>query len=47
MIGPHDMLIAATALESGHSVATLNRDEFRRVPGLSLTDVKAFIVARK
>lgn len=46
MIGSHDMLIAATALECGHSVATLNRDEFRRVPGLSLTDVRAFVVAR-
>jgi tRNA(fMet)-specific endonuclease VapC len=45
MIGPHDLLIAATALEGGHTVATLNRDEFRRVPGLSLANVKAFVIA--
>lgn len=46
-IGPHDMLIAATALESGHWLATFNRDGFRRVPGLSLKNVRALIVGRK
>jgi len=34
MIGPHDMLVAATALAHGHALATLNRREFARVPGL-------------
>lgn len=45
LIGPYDMLIAATALECGHSLATLNRDEFERVDGLDLLDVKPFLVA--
>ncbi len=35
-IGPHDMLIAATALARGESLATLNHQEFKRVPGLRL-----------
>jgi predicted nucleic acid-binding protein len=43
-IGPHDLLIAATALERGHSVVTLNLDEFYRVPGLQVSDVKKFIL---
>jgi tRNA(fMet)-specific endonuclease VapC len=33
-IGERDLLIAATALANGHSVVTLNRGEFERVPGL-------------
>lgn len=41
-IGPHDMLIAATALTLGYSVATLNVAEFQRVPGLRLLDVAQF-----
>ena len=39
MIGPHDMLIAATALAAGFRLATLNRKEFKRVPGLVLVDL--------
>lgn len=39
MIGPHDLLIGATALATGHSVATLNRREFALVPGLRLADI--------
>lgn len=35
-IGPHDLIVAATALALGWSVATLNRAEFERVPGLTL-----------
>lgn len=38
-IGPHDALIAATALARGDPVATLNHSEFARVPGLRLLDV--------
>lgn len=36
MIGPHDLLIAATALARGEALATLNHREFARVPGLRL-----------
>lgn len=43
IIGPHDMMIAATALAEGHSLATLNQDEFARVPGLSLASVSDFL----
>jgi tRNA(fMet)-specific endonuclease VapC len=35
-IGPHDLLVAATALSLGFSLATLNEEEFKRVPGLTL-----------
>jgi tRNA(fMet)-specific endonuclease VapC len=34
MIGPHDLLVGATALAHGYALATLNRREFARVPGL-------------
>ena len=43
IIGPHDLLIAATALARGEKLATLNRAEFRRVPGLQLANVNAFL----
>ncbi|MDX1999063.1 MAG: type II toxin-antitoxin system VapC family toxin [Thermoanaerobaculia bacterium] len=33
-IGPHDLLIAATALSRGAAVATRNRREFERIDGL-------------
>ena len=39
MIGPYDLLIAATALARGDSLATLNRQEFKRVAGLQLVDL--------
>ncbi|HUQ18245.1 MAG TPA: type II toxin-antitoxin system VapC family toxin [Gemmatimonadaceae bacterium] len=39
MLGPHDMLIAATALARGESLATLNHQEFKQVPGLRLVKV--------
>ena len=42
MIGPHDLLIAATALSFGFSVATLNQKEFQRVPGLNLINTEPF-----
>jgi tRNA(fMet)-specific endonuclease VapC len=35
-IGPYDLLVAATALSLGFSLATLNKQEFNRVPGLIL-----------
>jgi tRNA(fMet)-specific endonuclease VapC len=36
VIGPHDLIIAATAVAAGWKVATLNGREFSRVPGLSV-----------
>lgn len=41
-IGPYDMLVAATALANDFQVATLNRREFQRVPGLALVDLAPF-----
>ncbi len=34
MIGPHDVILAATALERGDAVATFNARHFEVVPGL-------------
>lgn len=34
MIGPHDLLVGATALAHGHALATRNWRAFSRVPGL-------------
>lgn len=45
MIGPHDLLIAATALARGDSLATLNSGKFERVPGLKLVNVDRFLVS--
>ncbi len=36
MIGPHDLLIAASALAFGYKVMTFNVSEFERVPGLNV-----------
>jgi tRNA(fMet)-specific endonuclease VapC len=38
LIGPHDLLIAATALHYDYAVTTLNLAEFRQVPGLKVID---------
>ena len=38
MIGPMDLLIAATALSRGATLVTNNRKEFARVHGLRLAD---------
>lgn len=42
-IGPHDMLIGATALARGDTLATLNVREFQRVAGLRLLPVEPFL----
>ena len=42
-IGPHDLLIAATALAQGFVLATLNQREFGRVPGLRLVATEGFL----
>jgi len=34
MIGPHDLILAATAMAHGHDVLTDNVREFQRVPGI-------------
>ncbi len=39
MIGERDLHIAATAKANGHGVATLNRGEFERVPGIILVEI--------
>lgn len=36
VIGPHDMILAATALERGDAVATFNARHFAAVPGLNV-----------
>ena len=41
-IGPHDLIIGATAVANGHELATLNTREFRRVPGLNLVPLSHF-----
>lgn len=43
MIGPHDLLIAATALQLDHVLATLNIAEFRQVPVLRLIDPAPYL----
>jgi tRNA(fMet)-specific endonuclease VapC len=42
MIGPHDLQIAAAGLALGHDLATLNVNEFQRVPGLHVVDATPF-----
>ncbi|MEK7668293.1 MAG: type II toxin-antitoxin system VapC family toxin [Gemmatimonadota bacterium] len=42
-IGPHDMLIAATALAQGHALVTMNQREFSRVPGLRLVATERYL----
>lgn len=36
MIGAHDLILAATALERGSTVATFNQRHFTQVPGLNV-----------
>jgi tRNA(fMet)-specific endonuclease VapC len=37
-IGPYDLLIAAQAVRRGTTLVTANMTEFRRVPGLKVSD---------
>ena len=41
LIGPYDLLIAATALAQGVTLVTHNIDEFKRVPDLIVEDWQA------
>lgn len=43
LIGAHNLQIAATALAAGSVLATLNQDEFHRVPALSLAPLPDFL----
>ena len=47
LIGPHNLQIAAIALRHGFSVASLNVEEFRRVPSLPLADLQPFLIHEK
>ena len=38
MIGPHDLIVAATALERGNPIITFNRKHFAQVEGLRVID---------
>lgn len=38
MIGYYDIIVAATAIEQGCSVATFNQKHFQAVPGLTVID---------
>lgn len=42
-VGAHDMIIAATCLRYDHRLATLNEEEFQRVPGLRLAKVQRYL----
>ena len=42
VIGSHNMLIAGTSLARGYGLATLNRQEFSRIPGLRLVATRYF-----
>jgi len=44
LIGPHDLQIAATALRHEFTLATLNRDEFLRVPSLRMAELKDYVI---
>jgi predicted nucleic acid-binding protein len=45
IVGPYDLLIAATALCYDHAVVTLNVSEFRQVAGVRLIDTGPFFLA--
>lgn len=47
LVGTHDMQIAAIARAQGLQVATLNADEFCRVPGLKVLDASVFRIERR
>lgn len=38
MIGPHDLIVAATAVHRRWAVGTFNADEFRRLRGLEVVE---------
>jgi tRNA(fMet)-specific endonuclease VapC len=38
LVGAHDLIIAATAIEHGYKLVTTNRREFERIEGLQVID---------
>ena len=44
MIGAHDLIIAATTLNHGFSLITLNDKEFKQVPGLKILSLLPALV---
>ena len=42
LIGPHDMLVGATAVAQGYALATVNQREFARIPGLRFVPTERF-----
>jgi len=42
LIGPHDMLVGATAVAQGYALATLNQRELARIPGLRFVPTERF-----
>jgi tRNA(fMet)-specific endonuclease VapC len=44
IVGPYDLLIAATANQYGYAVVTLNLAEFRRITGLRVIDPAPYLV---
>lgn len=44
LIGAHDLFIAATCVQAGDSLATLNRKEFSRVAELQLTECDPWVI---
>ena len=42
LVGPHDMLIGATALARGDGLATLNVREYSRIPGLHVLPLERY-----
>lgn len=45
-VGAHDLMIGATAMARGESVATLNGAEFARIPGLRLLALDRYLIDR-
>lgn len=43
VIGPHDLLIAASAVARGYGVASMNRAEFARIAGLQVVAIDRFL----
>jgi len=46
-VGPHDLLIAATAVASGTSVATLNQKEFKRIAEVTVAPIAPFVRSKR
>jgi predicted nucleic acid-binding protein len=46
-VGAHDLIIGATCLHLGWEVATLNIEEFTRIPGLVLAPARDYLLARE